>query len=87
LPAISRSERRGVPQQPALAEIVDVDVQTAGDVHTPPIPLRPRQILHERLGAFVDVGFSKLVLVPLAEPADWHHELDRVGGAVLELQT
>jgi probable F420-dependent oxidoreductase len=43
--------------------------------------------LRERLRAFVDVGFSKLVLVPLAEPEDWHHELDRVGGAVLELQS
>ena len=43
--------------------------------------------VRERLAAFVDVGFSKLVLVPLAEPDDWHHELGRVGAAVLELQT
>jgi probable F420-dependent oxidoreductase len=43
--------------------------------------------LRDRLGAFVDVGFSKLVLVPLAEPEDWHRELDRVGGVVLDLQT
>ena len=43
--------------------------------------------LRARLTAFVGVGFSKLVLVPLAEPDDWHRELDRVGGAVLDLQT
>ena len=43
--------------------------------------------LRDRLRAFVDVGFSKLVLVPLAEPDAWPDELDRVGGAVLDLQT
>jgi probable F420-dependent oxidoreductase len=43
--------------------------------------------LRARLGEYVDVGFSKLVLVPLAEPADWGDELTRVGAAVLDLQT
>jgi probable F420-dependent oxidoreductase len=43
--------------------------------------------LRARLEAFVDVGFSKLVLVPLGEPDDWRRELERVGAAVLDLQT
>ena len=43
--------------------------------------------LRERLTEFVSVGFSKLVLVPLAEPDDWHAELARVADAVLDLQS
>ena len=43
--------------------------------------------LRARLGEFVAVGFSKLVLVPLTEPDDWGHELERVAAAVLDLQT
>jgi probable F420-dependent oxidoreductase len=43
--------------------------------------------LRERLGAYVDVEFSKLVLVPLAEPDDWHAELARVADGVLDLQS
>jgi probable F420-dependent oxidoreductase len=41
--------------------------------------------LRDRLCAYTDVGFSKLVLVPLQEPDDWRGELDRVGDAVLDL--
>jgi len=43
--------------------------------------------LRERLAEYVEVGFSKLVLVPLAEPNDWHVDLARVAEAVLDLQT
>jgi probable F420-dependent oxidoreductase len=43
--------------------------------------------LRTRLAEYVSVGFSKLVLVPLAEPDDWHAELARIADAVLELQT
>ena len=43
--------------------------------------------LRERLEAFVEVGFSKLVLVPLAEPDDWRREVERVGAAALDVQT
>ena len=43
--------------------------------------------LRARLREFVSVGFSKLVLVPLAEPDDWHAELGCVADAVLDLQT
>jgi hypothetical protein len=35
----------------------------------------------------VDVGFSKLVLVPLSEPPDWNAELARLAEALLDLQT
>ena len=47
--------------------------------------------LRERLAAYVDVGFSKLVLVPLGEPAagdgGWDAELSHAADAVLDLQT
>jgi probable F420-dependent oxidoreductase len=47
--------------------------------------------LRERLVAYVDVGFSKLVLVPLGEPAaadgGWDAELSRAADAVLDLQS
>lgn len=35
---------------------------------------------------YVAVGFSKLVLVPFTEPADWDEELERGAEAVLEIQ-
>jgi probable F420-dependent oxidoreductase len=47
--------------------------------------------VRERLSAYVDVGFSKLVLVPLGEPAasdgGWGAELARAADAVLDLQS
>ena len=43
--------------------------------------------LRQRLIEFVDVGFSKLVLVPLGEPDDWDAELARLADALLDLQT
>ncbi len=49
-----------------------------------PVGLRA---LRARLGEYVAVGFSKLVLVPLAEPADWAPELESLADAVLDLQT
>jgi probable F420-dependent oxidoreductase len=46
--------------------------------------------LRTRCTEYVDVGFSKLVLVPLAEPSTadggWDAELARVADAVLDLQ-
>ncbi len=43
--------------------------------------------LRERLERFIDVGFSKFVLRPLAAPASWRAELDALAGAVGDLQT
>ena len=42
--------------------------------------------LRDRLEAFCEVGFSKFVLVPLGEPADWTDELEAVAAEVLPLQ-
>ena len=39
------------------------------------------------LERFIDVGFSKFVLVPLVEPAAWTDELEAVAAEVLPLQT
>jgi probable F420-dependent oxidoreductase len=43
--------------------------------------------LRARLVEYIGVGFSKLVLVPLAEPDDWSAELATLAAAVLDLQT
>ena len=43
--------------------------------------------LRDRLVEFIDVDFSKLVLVPLAEPDDWSAELEKLAAGVLDLQT
>jgi hypothetical protein len=38
------------------------------------------------LEAFLEHGFSKLVLVPAHEPTSWPEELGEVADAVLDLQ-
>jgi probable F420-dependent oxidoreductase len=43
--------------------------------------------LRARLEEFLEVGFSKLVLVPTAEPASWRDELEELAEALLPLQT
>jgi probable F420-dependent oxidoreductase len=43
--------------------------------------------LRAQVEAFVERGFSKLVLVPVGEPASWADELGALAGAVLDLQT
>ena len=39
------------------------------------------------LSAFIDVGFSKFVLVPVSEPREWGPELDQVAEVALPLET
>ncbi|MBV8463938.1 MAG: LLM class flavin-dependent oxidoreductase [Acidimicrobiales bacterium] len=43
--------------------------------------------LRATLEEFLDVGFSKFVLRPIQPPASWPEELERLAGAVLDLQT
>jgi len=43
--------------------------------------------LRDRLEAFAAVGFSKFVVVPAFEPADWTKELEGLAEALLPLQT
>ncbi|HLG67894.1 MAG TPA: LLM class flavin-dependent oxidoreductase [Acidimicrobiales bacterium] len=43
--------------------------------------------LRRRIEQFVDVGFSKFVVRPLVAPARWREELERLAGAVGDLQT
>ncbi|HEX2038550.1 MAG TPA: LLM class flavin-dependent oxidoreductase [Acidimicrobiales bacterium] len=42
--------------------------------------------LRTRLERFVDVGFSKFVVVPIVEPPDWDEEVGAVAAALLALQ-
>jgi probable F420-dependent oxidoreductase len=46
-----------------------------------------RSSLRDRIGAWVDAGFSKLVVRPALPPDDWHREIDVLADAVLDLQT
>lgn len=43
--------------------------------------------LRALIGRWVDAGFSKFVVRPVAPPADWPAELARLADAVLDLQT
>jgi probable F420-dependent oxidoreductase len=43
--------------------------------------------LRERIMRFIDVGFSKFVVRPLAPPSSWRAELEALAGAVGDLQT
>lgn len=43
--------------------------------------------LRARVQQYVDVGFSKLVLVPIQAPTSWRDELEEVATQVLPLQT
>ena len=60
------------------------------------IARRPRSVeltpvgypaLRERIERFIDVGFSKFVVRPLAAPASWRAELEALASAVGHLQT
>jgi len=42
--------------------------------------------LRAQCEAFIERGFSKLVLVPVGSPASWDEELGALAGAVLDLQ-
>ncbi len=39
------------------------------------------------IGQFVEVGFSKFIVRPMAPPGEWRGELERLAGAVGGLQT
>jgi len=43
--------------------------------------------LRALVGRWVDAGFSKIVVRPLAPPTDWHAELEALADAVVDLQT
>jgi probable F420-dependent oxidoreductase len=46
-----------------------------------------RAALRETIAAWVDAGFSKLVLRPAVPPEDWQDELEALAEDVLDLQT
>jgi alkanesulfonate monooxygenase SsuD/methylene tetrahydromethanopterin reductase-like flavin-dependent oxidoreductase (luciferase family) len=43
--------------------------------------------LRDHLKRFIDVGFSKFVVRPLAPPPSWRQELQELASAVLDLQS
>ncbi len=45
------------------------------------------EVLERRLHEYIDIGFSKLVLVPLHSPEDWNAELEPLARHLLSLQT
>ncbi len=56
------------------------------DVDIDDLVARDRTGLHDLCARYIDVGFSKLVLVPLGEPRDWQDELAANAAALLPLQ-
>jgi len=57
------------------------------DIETDDLVARGWAEVHDLCARYVAVGFSKLVLVPLAEPANWDDELTEGAAALLSLQT
>ena len=45
-----------------------------------------KDALPAAIGRFVDVGFTKFVLIPTVEPDDWDTELDEVAALVKPLE-
>ena len=43
--------------------------------------------LRQKLEQFLEVGFSKFVVRPMAPPGEWQRELDQLADAVGDLQT
>ena len=43
--------------------------------------------LRAMLEQFLEVGFSKFIVRPMAPPGEWRPELERLAGAVGDLQT
>ena len=43
--------------------------------------------LRQKLEQFLEVGFSKFVVRPMAPPGEWRRELDDLADAVGDLQT
>jgi probable F420-dependent oxidoreductase len=74
-----------------LGEIPDAFAQAIKsrnpDVDIDDLVARDRDALHDLCARYIDVGFSKLVLVPLGEPADWDDELAANAAALLPLQS
>jgi probable F420-dependent oxidoreductase len=57
------------------------------DVEIDDLVARDRTTLHDLCERYINVGFSKLVLVPLGEPASWDDELAANAAALLPLQS
>ena len=57
------------------------------DVEVEDLVARGWAELRDLCERYIAVGFSKLVLVPLGEPADWNDELTASADALLSLQT
>ncbi|MFV0260251.1 MAG: LLM class flavin-dependent oxidoreductase [Acidimicrobiales bacterium] len=76
-----RTDDRPVPERTAeLAKIRNPDADVNEIIPT-------RADLPAAIGRFVDVGFSKFVLIPTNEPDDWDVELADVAARVRPLET
>ena len=67
--------------------LVQVLASRNPDVDPHDLVARGWPAVRARCERYVEVGFSKLVLVPFAEPKDWDDELAAGAAEVLPLQT
>jgi len=73
---------------PALAEaLVRRLGRRAGTLDPAEVVPTGLPALRALLGRYIEVGFSKFVLRPIAPPPDWHAELEGLAEGVLDLQT
>ena len=74
--------RDGIPDQ--LVELIKT---RNPDVDAERIVVAGVDGVRERCEEYVAEGFSKLVLVPMVEPAHWADDLERLAADVLPIQT
>jgi probable F420-dependent oxidoreductase len=79
----------GYLQEDAPAGLAEAVVDRLRPSGGPVAELVPRGIdaLRALLSSYLDAGFSKFVLRPVAAPGDWTAELERLADGVLDLQT
>jgi probable F420-dependent oxidoreductase len=71
----------------AIPEAMQVVLAKRNPDADPSEIIPPKDELEKTIQRFVDVGFSKFVLIPTVEPDDWDEELDEVASLVKPLET
>jgi alkanesulfonate monooxygenase SsuD/methylene tetrahydromethanopterin reductase-like flavin-dependent oxidoreductase (luciferase family) len=72
---------------PLPVAVVEQLRQRRPDLDPTDLVPQSRTALHERVDAWLAVGFSKFILRPAVPPTDWTAELETLAADILERQT
>lgn len=70
----------------AIPEAMQVILNKRNPDAAPDEVIPTKDQIEKTIGRFVDVGFSKFVLIPTVEPDDWDAELDEVASIIKPLE-